>query len=280
MTRIIAFGDVIGKPGRTALREALPRIQEQYAPDFVIVNGENAAGGFGLTRKVYDELLASGVDCITMGNHWHDKREIYQFVDDAERLVLPANMMNVSSPKAGFRILSTKEGRSIAVMNLIGCAFMHPDNRSPFKAADQLLGMIGDRIKIRVVDFHGEATSEKQGIAAYLAGKVSLTYGTHSHVPTADERILKNYTGFVTDLGMTGPYDSVIGIRTDAALRRLLTGEKKHFEPASGELWSCFIVADICDETGACTSIERKQWRPESIQEPQLANSTFPRTVK
>lgn len=264
MTRVVAFGDIIGKPGRVALSKVLQKIKENSDADFILVNGENAAGGFGLTRKVYEEICGFGVDCLTMGNHWHDKREIYQFIDEANKIVLPANMMNVNSPKAGYKILTSKNGRSILVANLIGCAFMHPDNRSPFKSIDQILSQISDNVKIRIVDFHGEATSEKQGIGAYLAERVSLVYGTHSHVPTADERILKDFTGFVTDVGMTGPYDSIIGIRTDSALKRLVTGEKKNFEPASKDLWGCYIVADICDETGRCRSIERHQIRDVS----------------
>jgi len=263
--RILAIGDVIGKPGRQALAKHLPRAREEFAPDFVLINAENSAGGFGLTKKVFDFFIEQQqVDCLTMGNHWHDKRDIYQFIKQTDRIVLPANMMNVDEHEQGVRILTAKNGHSIAVINLIGKTFMHPDNRPPFPAADSMLKRVPDSVRVRIVDFHAEATSEKQAMGHYLSGKVSLVYGTHSHVPTADERILDRRTGFVTDVGMTGPYDSVIGIRKDAAIRRMTTGEKRHFEPATDQLWFCGIVADINEETGYCEKIQRLCWRDPS----------------
>ena len=258
----------MGKAGRLALEALLPRLRSEYAPDFVLCNGENAAGGFGLTSKVYDSLTqAYGVDCVTMGNHWHDKREIYDFLPKAERLVLPANMGNVDREELGLKIISTKSGISVAVINLIGRAFMHEGNRDPFKTVDRLLEMIPAAVKIRIVDMHAEATSEKQGLAWYLCGRVSLVYGTHSHVPTADERILGQLTGFATDIGMTGPYESVIGIKRDAAIQRLLSGEKRKFEPASGDPWLCALIVDIDETTGKCLAIRRLRWELERASE-------------
>ena len=261
MTRILAVGDIMGKAGRQALDKLLPKARAEFAPDLVLVNGENAAGGFGLTEKIYDAFVDTlGIDCVTMGNHWHDKREIYDFLPRAEKLVLPANMGNVDDETRGLRILTTKGGTRFAVMNLIGRAFMQEGNRDPFKAIDRLLEEVPAAVKVRIVDVHAEATSEKQGLGWYLAGKVSLVYGTHSHVPAADERVLGGKTGFVTDIGMTGGYDSVIGIRKEAAIHRLLTGEKKKFEPASDDPWLCFVVADVDDQTGHCTAIQRRRW--------------------
>lgn len=267
MIRILAAGDVMGKPGRKALAKLLPTARERFAPDIVLVNGENAAGGFGLTKKIYDQLTTSfGVDCVTMGNHWHDKPEIHSFAPTAERLVLPANMMNVGDNRLAFRILQSAKGPSFAVINLIGKAFMHPDNRDFFKAVDEILQQIPDTCRIRVVDFHGEATSEKQAIAHYLKGRVSLCYGTHSHVPSADERLLEGGTAMITDIGMTGPYDSVIGIRTDAALMRMQSGERRRFEPAVNDLWFCFILVDVDPQTGRAVRIERHRWEWDKMK--------------
>lgn len=259
--RILAIGDVMGKAGRVALTHFLPKARAEFDPDFVLVNGENAAGGFGLTRKIYDQFTETlGVNCVTMGNHWHDKREIFDFVDEVDQMVLPANMMNCDEHRHGLKILETRRGVRVAVMNLIGKAFMHSENRSPFHALDKLLARIPANVKVRILDMHAEATSEKQGIGRYLVGKASLVYGTHSHVPTADERILDGFTGFTTDLGMTGPYDSVIGIRTDSAVARLISGQKKNFEPATKDLWLCGVVADVDEATGRCLQIKRLRW--------------------
>lgn len=252
----------MGKAGRNCLAKTLPRIREQYQPDFVCINAENAAGGFGLSKKIFDFFVNDlQIDCFTMGNHWHDNREIYSFIDQTELIVLPANMANVSSESMGIRYFRTKTGCEIAVINLVGKAFMHSDNRNPFTAAQNLVSKIPDRVKVRIVDIHAEATSEKHGMGQFLAGKVSLVYGTHSHVPTADERILGGHTGYVTDIGMTGGYDSVIGMRTAAALKRLVTGEKTELKPADDDPWLCAMITDIDENTGACTRIERVKWQ-------------------
>jgi metallophosphoesterase (TIGR00282 family) len=261
VTTLLAIGDVMGKAGRRCLERLLGQARERYRPDIVIVNGENAAGGFGLTKKIYDGFVGPlGIDCVTMGNHWADKREIYQFLPQADRMVLPANMGNVDREELGVKVLTAKDGTPFAVINLIGKAFMHGENRCPFKAVDKLLELVPASVRIRIVDVHAEATSEKQALGWYLKGRVSLVYGTHSHVPTADERILGNQTGFCTDLGMTGGYDSVIGIRKEAAIHRLITGEKKKFEPATDDPWLLAIVADVDAATGYCTRIERLRW--------------------
>lgn len=267
MKRIVAIGDVMGKSGRRCLENYLPRLRAEFSPNIVIVNGENAAGGLGLTKKIYDRWSDTlGIDAITMGNHWHDKREIYNFMDQANRMVLPANMANVSDPMRGLCILESQVGGTpFAVINLIGKAFMYGENRCPFEAVDMLLRRVPEHIKIRIIDIHAEASSEKQGLAQYLAGRASLIYGTHTHCPTADERIFAKYTGYTTDIGMTGPYDSVIGVKKEAAIHRLRTGEKRKFEPASSDPWLCAIIADIDEETGACRKIQRVRWEGDGI---------------
>lgn len=261
MIKLVAIGDIVGKPGRQALAKALPHLRETLSPDIIIANGENAAGGFGITKKIFKQLTENfGIDCITTGNHWHDKREIYDLVPSAPNLVVPANMMNVDNIESGYKILNSPAGFRYAVVNLIGSAFMHPDNRNPFEAARQIMEALPSTVKLVIVDMHAEATSEKQGMGRYLSQKASLVFGTHSHVPTADERILDDFTGYITDIGMTGPYDSVIGIRTDAAIARMTSGERKRFEPASKDLWMPFIYTELDEVSGKCLKIKRYRW--------------------
>ena len=262
MTKIVAIGDIMGKAGRRVLDELLPKVRAQFEPDFIVANGENAAGGKGLTKKVYKQLTQQmGIDCLTMGNHWHDKPEIYDYFPHTDNIVLPANMANVKNEHDGLRIITTKGGERIAVINLVGKAFMVGQNRCPFEAADKLMESVPDDVKIRLVDMHAEATSEKQGIGHYLTGRASLVYGTHSHVPSADTRVFEAKTGYITDIGMSGPYDSVIGVRKEAAILRMRTGERKKFEPATGDPWLCFVVANVDSASGQCESLERYIWK-------------------
>lgn len=261
MIRIFAIGDVMGKPGRQSVEHFLPRIREELKPDFFLANGENAAGGFGITKKIFDTFIDQyKINCVTMGNHWHDKTEIFEFMDHPQ-IVLPNNMANVDESKYGLNFFETPQGVRVAVINLIGKIFMKGDNRCPYQALESLLNRIPDHVRVRIVDIHGEATSEKQGLARFLDGKASMVYGTHSHVPTADDRIFPGGTAFTTDLGMTGPYESVIGIRMDAAILRMRTGQKHRFEPASDGLWLCGLLAEVDEDTGKCLKLERIRWQ-------------------
>lgn len=257
--RVCCFGDVMGRPGRQALRYVLPQVAQSLAPDMVVVNGENAAGGRGLTVDTYHELKNMGCDVITMGNHWRDRPEVERLTqhtpEQSPALVLPGNMDNVPRVAAGLRLIEVK-GRRVAVINLAGRLFMPPAS-SPFRALDALLGDLPDKVKIRLVDVHAEATSEKQALAHYASGRVSLLWGTHTHVPTADERILKNHTGYITDLGMVGGYDSVIGMNTQRALVRFLTDEKTSLQPAKEDLRACGLWADLDINTGKCLALSR-----------------------
>jgi metallophosphoesterase (TIGR00282 family) len=260
---VLAIGDVMGRAGRSALEVGLARARSKFQIDFVVVNGENAAGGFGLTRKIFDQFIGDlKIDCVTTGNHWMDKKEIYQFLDH-ERLVVPANMYNVDDMTQGWRLIRSSSGVQVAVVNLIGKIFMKGENRSPYDGAERMLARVPAQVKVKIIDIHAEATSEKQGIAHSVTGKASIVYGTHSHVPTADERILKSYTGFVTDLGMTGPYDSVIGIDADAAVMRMRTGVKRNFEPATDNPWFYACLFEIDVNSGACTHVERLRFATE-----------------
>ena len=268
MLKICAIGDIVGKAGRNALNQLLPVIKKNHSPDIIICNGENAAGGFGLTKKVFDELTKKiGVDVITMGNHWHDKPEIYNFAPAQPNIVLPGNMGNVENLADGMKILTSKNGIRYAVINLIGTAFMKPGNACPFQAADELLSRIPQSVKVKIVDFHAEATSEKQALGHYLAERVSLFYGTHTHTPTADERVLKSHTAFATDVGMTGAYDSVIGIKIEASIARFIGAGNKKFEPAKGDPWVCALVAEIEPSSGKCANLQRLRLKLSDIKD-------------
>ena len=274
MIKALVFGDIIGKTGRKILEQNLDLLRDQISPDIVLVNGENSAGGFGITQKIYETFTEKlMVSCVTMGNHWHDKKEVYSFYKTAAKMILPANAWNVESEEKGFKVFSLSYDRGqYAVINLLGKTFMHPDNRSPFETLDKILQKIPESIKIRILDFHAEATSEKQAMGHYADGRLSLVYGTHSHVPTADERILSSNTGYTTDIGMTGAFDSVIGIHKEAAIQRFLNGDKKKFEPATQDPWLCAIVSHIDETTGFCHHIERLQWRLEISSELEIVS--------
>lgn len=267
MIRILAFGDVVGRAGRQAFIHALHDYRSKQLPNIVLVNGENLAGGFGITSKLYHEFVEDQqVDAITTGNHWHDNKEILNFADQAERLVRPANMENIREETMGLRLLHSHSGTPFAVINLIGRVFMKHKNRSPFDAVARLLQKIPAQYKIKIVDVHAEASSEKQAMMHFLSGKVSLVYGTHSHVPTADERILDSGTAYITDIGATAAYDSIIGMDKHIALKRMLTDVKQRMEPAQDDPWACALEVQVDPESGRAVSIRRHQWRQQVHQ--------------
>jgi metallophosphoesterase (TIGR00282 family) len=255
---ILALGDLIGSPGRDCLKRWLPQIKEDWNPDIFLVNGENAASGSGMTEKIFLELTQKyGFDVVTTGNHWLGKKNPELFLGQHRNLLLPANMYNVSDPSLGFCIRKTASGVSYAVINLIGRVYMQQGNRCPFKAAQEILARIPKSVSIRIIDMHGEVTSEKQALAYSVKDLVSLCYGTHTHCPTADERIWGDRMGYITDLGMTGAYDSIIGMQKEASLEYFLTGHKKEYEPARGHPWLCGVIAKVDAGTGRCYFIER-----------------------
>jgi metallophosphoesterase (TIGR00282 family) len=259
--RILFIGDIFGRPGRTIVHERLPQLVQQRDIDLVIANGENSAAGFGITPSITEELFALGVDVITTGNHVWDKREIIDYLNladgnplsPARRLIRPANFP-AGSPGWGVYEGKTRGGIPFAVMNLQGRVFMTSID-DPFRAADQLLEKI--QARVIVVDFHAEATSEKVALGWYLDGRVTAVLGTHTHVPTADERVLPQGTAYQTDVGMSGPYDSVIGVETSIIVQRFLTQMPSRFEPAVGNVRLCAALMECDPETGRAQSIER-----------------------
>jgi metallophosphoesterase (TIGR00282 family) len=252
---LLFVGDVVGKPGRMALRRLLPSLVDKHRADYVVVNVENAAGGFGVTPEVLAELEDLPVDCCTSGNHIWDKKEGLALLDEIPRLLRPANYPE-GNPGRGVYVGETAAGIPVATLNLEGQVFMKP-LESPFLVADRLLSELDPAVKVILVDFHAEATSEKQALGVYLDGRASGVVGTHTHVPTADERLLPEGTAFITDVGMTGPYQSIIGMRSDKVLKRFLLQSRGAFEVAKRDVRLAGVVIDVDEATGKARSIER-----------------------
>jgi len=255
LVRLLLIGDIVGRPGRRAVKEFLPRLVSQFDIEFVIANGENAAGGNGLTREVAQELFSHGINVLTMGNHVWDKKEIFNFIEEESRIIRPANYPP-GTPGVGYGVFSTKRGAKVAVGNLSGRVFM-PDLDCPFRKADAILAEMTKYTAVTVIDFHAEATSEKSALGWYLDGRASCVVGTHTHVQTADERILPGGTGYITDLGMTGPRDSVIGVKRELVIDRFLTQLPARFEVAGGSIQFNGLFVEIDQATGRAVNILR-----------------------
>lgn len=253
--KILFIGDIVGRPGRQLVRDALPRLVDQHTIDLVIANAENAAAGFGLTPDVVAELFGTGVDVMTTGNHVWDKRDGLVCLEQEPALLRPANYPP-GAPGHGVGVYETAGGLPVAVVNLQGRVFMG-ELDCPFRKADEILDHLGPEQKIIFVDFHAEATSEKGALGAYLDGRVSAVVGTHTHVQTADERVLPGGTAFISDVGMTGARDSVIGIRKELSVQRFMTQMPVRYEIAKNDPMLCAVVIDVDEVTGVARQIER-----------------------
>lgn len=254
--RILFIGDVVGKAGRTAVTERLPGLIRDWRLDLVVLNGENAAGGFGITEAIYNDFVDAGVDAVTLGNHAWNQKEALVFIERAPRLVRPLNFPR-STPGRGAALVETRSGARVLVINAMGRVFMEPLN-DPFAAIDRELEAcpLGEMADAVVVDFHAEASSEKQAVGHFCDGRVSLVVGTHTHVPTGDHRILAGGTAYMTDAGMTGDYDSVIGMQKEEPLQRFLTGiPSSRFEPANGEATLSGVAVETDDGSGLARHI-------------------------
>ena len=249
--KIAIFGDAIGRPGRKAVMSEIAALKDSI--DFFIVNGENASGGIGLTPETAKEFFDNGVDIITSGNHIWNKKEMVSSIDNFKTLLRPNNYPD--APGRGYCVVN-KNGYRLGVLNLQGRTFMPPID-CPFKSADAALSAIGSEADAVIVDFHAEATSEKVALGKYLDGRVAALVGTHTHVQTSDERILSNGTAYMTDLGMCGPMDSVIGMTYDAVIKKFLTALPVHFEIGKGDISICGAIIEINHSTGKATNIER-----------------------
>ena len=255
--KVLFIGDIFGQPGRRIVKETLPRLLEEYAPELVLANAENAAAGFGITPPLVEELLDLGIAVLTSGNHIWDKKEIYPYLREHadSRLLRPANYP-AEAPGQGLYAGRTPSGIGYAVLNVQGRVFM-PSIDCPFRTADALLARIPAEIRIRIVDVHAEATSEKVALGWYLDGRMTAVVGTHTHIPTADETILPQGTAYLTDLGMTGPYDSVIGIEKRAVIEKFLNQLPTRFEVAKGDVRLSAVLIEADPETGRALSIQR-----------------------
>ncbi len=254
---ILFLGDIVGRAGRNAVRDRLPTLQAKYHPEYIIANGENAAAGFGITRSVYDELIYDlNINILTSGNHIWDKKEIFKDFPSMDKLLRPVNYPACMHGK-GYRIDMVKN-IGVCVISLLGRVFMNSALECPFRTMDKIIEEVKDKAKVIIVDFHAEATSEKRALGFYLDGKVTAVIGTHTHIQTADEQLLPKGTAYITDAGMVGPRDSVLGMQTQTALNRFLYGINEKFEVVeTGDVDLCGCLITIDDATGKATAIQR-----------------------
>ncbi len=254
--KILCIGDVVGKPGRNVLAEHLKDLVIERGIDLVVCNAENAAGGSGLTGQIFKKLLRYGVDVVTLGDHVYKKIEIVSELRSSDRIVRPANLPGIAAGRT-WTVVPTKCGMyTVAVTCVLGQMFMRP-NDSPWAAIDRVLQEMSAEVKVRVIDFHAEASSEKIAMGWHVNGRASVVFGTHTHIPTADARVLDGGTAYISDVGMTGPYEGVLGRRKDRVLYALTTGMPTPFEVARNDPRLCGIIAAVNASTGRAESIER-----------------------
>jgi hypothetical protein len=269
--RLLFIGDIVGRPGRDLVRHGLQAIVEHHDVDFVVANAENAAAGFGITREIGDQLLEWGIDVMTSGNHIWDKREALDYIGAEPRLLRPANYP-AGVPGRGSYLARTADGRSVGVINVMGRVFM-ANIDDPFAIVLREIEALAPRARVIFVDFHAEATSEKLAMGWHLDGKVTAVVGTHTHVQTADERVLPKGTAYLTDVGMTGPHDSIIGVEIGPALGRFLNGLPSKFETATANPRLNAVIVDADDQSGRANSITRLSYSADQLKELADAGS-------
>lgn len=266
--KILCIGDIVGNPGRHVAQRVLPDYVARERIDFVIGNGENAAGGSGLTPKVAEKLFNLGIDVLTNGDHCFRRSEIMQLLERDPRVLRPSNFPR-ETPGRGAAIVESRGGVPVGIVNLLGRVFMTPID-DPFREADRAVSLLAPKTPVIVVDFHAEATSEKVAMGWFLDGRVSAVVGTHTHVQTADERVLPKGTGYITDLGMTGPYDSVIGREKDKVIQKFWTHIPVKYDVAEGDPRLCGVLLEVNPGNGKCTSISRVRLPEGSVPLPPI----------
>jgi 2',3'-cyclic-nucleotide 2'-phosphodiesterase len=274
---ILFVGDIVGRPGRELVRKGLRALVDHYDIDLTVANAENAAAGFGLTRDIGESLLEWGVDVMTSGNHIWDKKEVLEYIPAEPRLLRPANYP-AGVPGRGSCVAQTRDGRSVGVVNVMGRVFMAPLD-DPFAVVLREIDAVRHRARVILVDVHAEATSEKIAMGWHLDGKVTAVIGTHTHVQTADERVLPRGTAYLTDAGMTGPHDSIIGMERGPSLARFLNGMPAKFEPATGNPRLNGVVIEADDKTGRATKITRISYSAEELDELTVRSAVRRTTV-
>ena len=262
--KILFIGDVVGAPGRKIVAQALPRLIPRWGLGLVVCNAENSAGGSGMTIKCHEELAEAGVDAFTMGDHVYRKDEIFTLFDRTDRICRPANLP-ADSPGPEAAVVQARDGTTVGVFTVQGRTFMKPVD-DPFRAADRVLEQFGPTIRVVIVDHHAEATSDKQLLGRYLDGRVSAVLGTHTHVATADEQILRGGTAYQTDVGMTGPYDSILGRRYDRVLAATLTAVPHQFDVATGDPRLCGALVEVDPESGRALAISRVSLNQDEVR--------------
>jgi len=273
--RILCLGDIVGRPGRQVVHQRLPAVVRQHSVDLVIANGENIAGGSGITQNLFHKLRSYGVDVVTLGDHVYKKLDIVPSLESSERIVRPANLAADAAGRT-FTVVTTNSGISVAVFCLLGRIYMNLPADDPFAAADRVLKKIPRHVRVCVCDMHAEATSEKVAMGHWLDGRCSFVFGTHTHIPTADARILPSGTGYISDLGMTGPYDSVLGRRKDRVVKYMTTNMPQSFDVATSDVRMCGALAEIDPETGRALSVERIEVQGENADHPYDADDAKP----
>ena len=262
--RVLHIGDIVGKPGRRMVRRALPVLVRQWEIDFVVANGENIAGGSGITPDNFQDLIAAGVDCVTLGDHIYREKQIIPVLESDARILKPANYPD-EAPGRGWTVLTARNQAAVAVVSLLGRVFMRPVD-CPWQAADRALRQIADMAQVILVDFHAEATSDKQLMGRYLDGRVSSVLGTHTHVTTADEQIFPGGTAFQCDIGMTGPHQSILGRKIEHVLETTRSFRPTYFHVASGDTRLHGTLVDIEPTTGKATNIRRITAKDEDFR--------------
>ncbi len=257
---ILSIGDVVGEPGRKSLSQLLPAIKEEFKIELTVVNAENAAGGAGITPRIAEEIFRFGCDVLTLGDHVWDRHELIEYLQEKDTIIRPANFPE-GTPGKGFCLFECPSGKRIGVLNIIGRVFMRYNVDCPFRTLQKIVEQIKKDTKMIIVDFHAEATSEKIALGLFIDGQVSAVLGTHTHVQTADEKILPKGTAYITDLGMTGPHDSVIGQDKEKIIQRFLTSMPVRFEVAKDNTWLHGAVIDVDEQTGLARNIIRLQRR-------------------
>jgi hypothetical protein len=273
--RILCLGDIVGRPGRQVVHAKLPGVVREHRVDLVIANAENIAGGSGITQNLFNKLRSYGVDVVTLGDHVYRKADIIPTLQSSERIVRPANLSAAAAGRV-FTVVTTNSGIQVGVFCLLGRIYMNVPADDPFAAADRILGQSSPNVKCWVCDMHAEATSEKVAMGHWLDGRCSVIFGTHTHIPTADARVLPGGSAFITDLGMCGPYDSVLGRRKDRVVKHMTTNMPHPFEVATGDVRMCGALAEIDPQTGAAISMERIEVRGENSDQAYDADDKTP----
>ena len=254
--RILCLGDIVGRPGRQVVHQKLPGVVRERGVDLVVANAENIAGGSGITTNLFNKLRAYGVDVVTLGDHLYRRADIIPTMQNSERIVRPANLARGAAGRP-FTVVTTNSGVPVAVFCLLGRIYMNTPSDDPFAAAGWVLEQLPENVRCCVCDMHAEASSEKVAMGHWLDGRCSVVFGTHTHVPTADARVLAGGTAYISDVGMCGPYDSVLGRRKDRVLKHMTTGMPYPFEVATGDVRLCGVLAEVDAETGRAVSVER-----------------------